>query len=118
MTSDEMINTTIAFHVSRGRPSDCPLILWLAAQRGRSAQDVRAEMVQRDDWSPTNSLEGIAAAGRLAGDERAAAQALYAAHLTRVGEAKHKSFTLAFLAGRRDLIDPAILAGLESWAQS
>jgi hypothetical protein len=116
--SDEMIDATVAFHLSRGRPADCALIVWLEAQRGRSAQAVRREIIQHPDWNPGNSLEGIIAAGRLPPGERQVAQAIYAAHLLAQGGGKHKRLALAFLAGRRGLVADHVLAKIETWART
>jgi hypothetical protein len=116
--SDEMIDATVAFHLSKGRRLDCALIVWLQAQRGRSAQAVRHELVQHPDWTGSNSLEGIIAAGRLATGERQAAQAIYATHLTTHGSDKHKRLAMAFLAGRRGLVAPPVLTPIENWARS
>lgn len=113
--ADELIETTLAYHRGKGRPEDCEVIQWLKAQKGRSAQAVRAGLIARADWKPGHSVEGILTAARLPANERAAAQALYAGHLIKTGDARDRMFAAMKLAPVRDQIDAPTLARLDRW---
>lgn len=55
-----LIDVVTRHHVARGRPRDCPLLVWLNAQEDRDPNDVRRDMVARPEWKPQFSAEGLA----------------------------------------------------------
>jgi hypothetical protein len=77
-----LIAVVTRHHIAKGRPRDCPLLVWLQDQAERDPDTVREEMTRRPEWEPVTSYEALTIA------TTPSAQAIYARALANADWAK------------------------------
>jgi hypothetical protein len=114
------VETSLAYHRALGRPMDCSYIVWLQAQAGRPCQAVRAEAVQRQDWTARNAVSGIALTiDTLDGEALAATHLLYArAIASQPKDISWRPFVLHLVREKGAQIAPAALTVLQDWLRA